>query len=100
VGSQIFLCFCEWEILYLIFNEDITVLDEYILNWHYNSKHKIKYEIFAGALKREKVESLKRGLQSEKNIFRKQSNYTSSALQASYRVAHLLAKQGKPLSCW
>jgi hypothetical protein len=44
------------------------------------------------ALRREKVVALKKGLESQ------QSNGSSSALQASYLAAHLLAKKSKPLS--
>jgi hypothetical protein len=45
-----------------------------------------------GALKREKVAALKMGLESQQNVFRKQSNGSSSTIRANYRVAHLLAK--------
>jgi hypothetical protein len=48
-----------------------------------------------GALRREVV-ALKRGLESQQNDFGKQSNDSSSALPASYHVAHLLAKGSKP----
>jgi hypothetical protein len=41
---------------------------------------------------------LKWGLETQQNVFRKQSNDTSTALRASYRAAHLLAKESKPLS--
>jgi hypothetical protein len=42
-------------------------------------------------LRREKVVAFKRGLESQQNSFRKQS----SALQANYHVAHLLARGSK-----
>jgi len=38
---------------------------------------------------------LKIGLE---NVFRQQSNNSSSALRAGYRVAYLLAKESKPFS--
>jgi hypothetical protein len=41
------------------------------------------------------VAALKRGLESEEGVFRKQSNDSPSALRASYRVAHLLAEECK-----
>jgi hypothetical protein len=47
------------------------------------------------ALRREKVAALKRGLESQQIVFRKQFTDCSSALQASYHVAHLLAKESK-----
>jgi hypothetical protein len=54
---------------------------------------KTKYKNCIGALRREKVVALKRGLESQQNVFRKQSSDSSSALRESYRVAHLLAKE-------
>jgi hypothetical protein len=42
--------------------------------------------------------ALKTGIESQQNVFRKQSNDSSSALQTSYHVAHSLAKQSKPFS--
>jgi hypothetical protein len=63
---------------------------------HYNSKHKENYKNCVGDLRREKVSALKRGLESQQNIFRKRSNDDgSSALRTSYRVAHSLAKESK-----
>jgi hypothetical protein len=38
------------------------------------------------------------GLESQRNVFRKKSNYDSSALGVSYHVVHLLAKEVKPSS--
>jgi hypothetical protein len=44
------------------------------------------------------VEALKRGFESQKNAFRRQSNDSSSALQSSYHVAYMMAKESKPFS--
>jgi hypothetical protein len=41
------------------------------------------------------VAALKSGLESQQNVFRKQSSESSSALGASYSVAHLLAKESR-----
>jgi hypothetical protein len=38
------------------------------------------------------VVPIKKGLESQQNVFRKQSNDSSSVLQESYHVAHLSAK--------
>jgi hypothetical protein len=67
---------------------------------HYNSKHSIKYKNFVNALRREKLAALKRGLESQPNLFREQSSVSSSALRARYRVAHLLATESKPFFRW
>jgi len=42
-------------------------------------------------LRTEKVAALKGGLESQQNVFEKQSNDNSPSLRASYRVAHLFA---------
>jgi hypothetical protein len=42
--------------------------------------------------------AFKREIESEENVFRKQSSDSFSALRTSYRVAHLLAKESKPFS--
>jgi hypothetical protein len=84
--------------LQFICSGSTAVLKEYNIARHYNSKHKEKYENCVGALRREKVAALKRGHESQQNVFRKQSNDSSSALRASYHVAHLLAIERKPLS--
>jgi hypothetical protein len=44
------------------------------------------------------VVALKRELEFEKNVFRKQSSDNSPIMQLSYRVAHLLRQEGKPFS--
>jgi hypothetical protein len=51
--------------LCLIYIESIAVLKEYNIARHYNSKHKEKYKDCVGALKRDEVEVLKRGPQSQ-----------------------------------
>jgi hypothetical protein len=57
-----------------------------------------KVQSCAGALRREAVAALKSGLESQKNVFRKQSSDSSSALRASKIVAPLLAKGSKLFS--
>jgi len=42
--------------------------------------------------------AIERGLESEQNVFRKQSTGSSFAVLASYRVTHMLAKERKPFS--
>jgi hypothetical protein len=54
-----------------------------------------KVQSCVGALRREAVAALKSGLESQPNVFRKQSSDSSSALGASYSVAHLLAKESR-----
>jgi hypothetical protein len=84
--------------LCLIFGETTAVLKESNFARNYISNHKETHKNCMGALTREKLEALEIGLQSQQNVFRKQSSDRSSALRASYHFAHLLAKEIKP-SC-
>jgi len=55
----------------------------------------IKYKICVDVLRSEKVASLKRGLESQQNVFSKKSADSSCALRTSYTVGQLLAKESK-----
>jgi hypothetical protein len=57
-----------------------------------------KVQSCVGALRREAVAALKSGLESQQNIFRKQSSDSSFASGTSYGVAPLLAKESKLFS--
>jgi hypothetical protein len=83
----------------LICSESIAVLKEYNIVRLYNSKHEGKYKICDGALRRENVAGLDMGVESQKIIFRKQSNDSSSELRENYRVSNLLAEECKKVSC-
>jgi hypothetical protein len=58
----------------LICSENIATLRESNIARHYNSKHNEKYKTYLGAMRRKKVVALKTGLESQQNVFRKQSN--------------------------
>jgi hypothetical protein len=64
---------------------------------HYNSKHKKKVQL-CQSFEKNTVAVLKRRLESQQRVFRKQSTETWSSLGASYRVAHLLAEESKSVS--
>jgi hypothetical protein len=82
--------------LFLICSESIAVLKEYNTASHYNLKHKEKYKNCVRVRRQEKVVALSR-LESQQNVFRKQSNGSYLTMGASY-VAHLLPKESKPFS--
>jgi len=82
--------------LCFICSESVAVLKEYNFARLYNSKHKEKYKPSVGALRRDRMAALKRSLESQQNVFRKQSNDNSAALRATYRVARLFANESKP----
>jgi hypothetical protein len=59
--------------LCLICNETVSVLKEYNLKRHYNSKHQ-KYDRFEGQLGKDKINNLKKSLGSPQMLFRKYSS--------------------------
>jgi hypothetical protein len=77
--------------LCLICNETITILKVYNTARHHNSKHKEAQKLLC-ALRRGKVTTLRRVLESQHNFFRKETSNISSALRANYRFAHVLTK--------
>ena len=66
---------------------------EYILKWHYETKHK-KYS--EPTQEKEKAKKLKANLDRQQIIFKKQSTETEKNTQASYTVSYLIAKTMKP----
>jgi len=84
--------------LFLIYSENIAVLKEITLLGTTIRSTKESTRNSVSALRTEKVTALKRGLESQQNVFRKQSSESISGLREIYRVAHLLAKESKPLS--
>jgi hypothetical protein len=51
-----------------------------------------------GTLRLENYESLKRGLKSQQLLFKKINSEQEAATRASFRVAHSIAKHGKPFT--
>jgi hypothetical protein len=91
VERQILFYYKNGKALCSVCSENIAVLKEYNIAMQYNSNHKKTHKNWS--------EKRKRGdLKSQQTVFRKQSNHTFSALRASYRVTHLLAKETKPSS--
>lgn len=84
--------------LCVICNETISVLKEYNINRHYKTKHSEKYSKFTGTQRLEKLNSLKTAFKSQQLVFKKVNNEQEAATRASIRVAHLIAKLGKPFA--
>lgn len=85
--------------LCLICNESIAVLKEYNIRRHFDTKHgQSKYAQLSGKLRIEKVDAMKASLKSQRNILTKRNDENESVVRASYKIAHILAKEGKPFS--
>jgi len=83
--------------LCLICKQKIAVVKEYNLKRHYETNHKT-YDQFVGDQRKQKVESLRKGLIAQQSIFKKVTQNKEAAVHASYVVAHEIAKRGKPFS--
>ncbi|KAF4071849.1 hypothetical protein AMELA_G00267610 [Ameiurus melas] len=73
----------------LIYNEDVAVMKEYNVRWHYETKHQ-SYTSYTGAERTQKVKQMADSLQANK--------IQENATTASYEVAKLIAQHGKPFS--
>lgn len=83
----------------LICNETIAVLKEYNIRRHYETKHSnSKYAELKGQNRKEKVLFLEKSLKSQRQIFTKQKHENEAAVRASFKIAHVLAKSGKPFT--
>ncbi len=81
----------------LICKESLTTPKEYNLKRHYTSFHK-SYRSFDSLERKNELKKLKASLASQRNIFHRAKNISENATYASYEVAHLIAKHGKPFS--
>ena len=75
-------------------HDTITVLKEYNIQRHYQSKHSSLYSKFTGKLRTETVEELSKNLSTTQFSFKKVAE-NEAATRASFRVIHMLAKKGK-----
>lgn len=84
--------------LCLICNETVAVLKEFNVRRHFDTKHKSKFLNLTGKLREDKISSLKNSLSSQRQIFTKRTQQNESAVKASFKVSHILAKAGKPFT--
>uniref|UniRef100_A0AAG5DQE7 SPIN-DOC-like zinc-finger domain-containing protein n=1 Tax=Anopheles atroparvus TaxID=41427 RepID=A0AAG5DQE7_ANOAO len=84
--------------LCVICNEIVSVLKEYNLRRHYQTKHEEKYRQWEGEERSEKFSKLHHQISFQKAMFTKLSDDNESVTNASYKVAYILAKRGKPFT--
>ena len=95
-GEMFFILFYR-KYICLICKESLTTPKEYNLKRHYTSFHK-SYRSFDSLERKNELKKLKASLASQRNIFHRAKNISENATYASYEVAHLIAKHGKPFS--
>ncbi|KAL3879787.1 hypothetical protein ACJMK2_032070 [Sinanodonta woodiana] len=84
--------------LCVICNETVAVMKEYKLRRHHQSKHQDKYAQLEGKVRAEIFYKLQNKLTSQMTLFSKSSNENEFLTKASYKVAYVLAKSGKPFT--
>ena len=82
----------------VICNEILAVLKEYNLCRRYQSKHQSNCSQLKGKVRAEKLAKLQHQIIAPRSLFTNSSNENESLTQASYKVAYVLAKRGKPFT--
>ncbi|KAM8967123.1 general transcription factor II-I repeat domain-containing protein 2-like [Pelodytes ibericus] len=80
----------------LICQNIVSVFKEYNLRRHYDTQHKDKYDCLVGEVRKDKILKLKNTLTTQQNTFVKQKQLNISSLRASFQVAKLIARTGRP----
>ena len=76
----------------VICSESVAVLKEYNLRHHYETKHLSTYSKFSGKLRSEKYESMKRGLETQRNLFTRKFAENESVSRTSYKIVYKMAE--------
>ncbi|XP_069470090.1 general transcription factor II-I repeat domain-containing protein 2-like [Ambystoma mexicanum] len=74
----------------------VSVFKEYNLRRRYETQHKDKYDCLVGEVRKDKILKLKNTLTAQQNTFVKQKQLNISSLRASFQVAKLIARTGRP----
>ena len=82
----------------LICNESISVLKEYNVKRHYETKHAREYVTYQGQFRKDKILELKKNLTKQHHIFKNFGGQSESSVKASYKVSEIIAKKSKPFS--
>ena len=75
-----------------------TVLKEYNIKRHYETKHETNYKNTQGQMRKDQFNQLEKSLKQQQNIFKVQSFSSDLAVKASYTVSQILAKKMKPFA--
>ncbi|XP_076064373.1 general transcription factor II-I repeat domain-containing protein 2-like [Oratosquilla oratoria] len=79
-------------------DNSVAVLKKYNIRRHYESKHGSSYSHITGAERTKKFESFQHSLHSQQAFFSKKKSENETSTRASYKVAYVLAKKGKPFT--
>lgn len=93
----LFVCVGEKPIC-LVCNESISVVKEYNIKRHYESKHSSKFAHLQGQIRIDKVEALKKQLQRQQYSFHKQNDDSEASVKVSYIISEKIARKSKPFT--
>ncbi|KAK7886513.1 hypothetical protein WMY93_026134 [Mugilogobius chulae] len=82
----------------LICQETVGVYKEFNVKRHYQTKHAQAHDKLTGAERADKIKQLETILSSQQQFFVRVRQGNENATKASYEVAELIAKHGKPLA--
>jgi hypothetical protein len=82
----------------LICERMVSVMKEYNIKRHYDSEHKGKFDFVTGELRKRKTSNLKASSIGQQNIFNVKCIRNESGVRASYAVAEVIAKTGRPFT--
>ena len=97
-GMQYFFVPNKDKICYLLCDATISCMKKYNAKLHYETHEKHKHFQLEGEERKIAFERLKNQIERQQQMFKKISCQKNDAIEATYRVALLLGKRGKPFS--
>ncbi|KAL3968683.1 KRAB domain-containing zinc finger protein [Sarotherodon galilaeus] len=82
----------------LICKETVALFKDFNIRRHYETKHAATYNKLTGSERAEKVKQLQAALASQQRFFTRACETHENITKASYEVAMLIAKHGKPFT--
>lgn len=80
----------------LVCNESISVMKEFNVKRHYETKHASKFDCFQGKVRSDKVSDLKIKLKNQQFSFQKPQVESAACVKVSFIVAEKIAIKSKP----
>ena len=98
---------CKEKAVCLICKETVSVFKEFNIRRHYETRHGEQCASLQGQVRRDEVTKLKCGLAAQQSTLLRQTQTNLASVRASFKVAKLIARCGKPFSdgefvkkCW
>lgn len=82
----------------LVCNESVSVMKEYNLKRHYDTKHSSKMDAVQGQFRLDKVRDLRKKLENQQFTFTRQNAESELSVKVSYIISEQIAKQSKPFT--